>query len=543
MILGNSKLSVKLIAGFSLVALLCLVVGFIGLSSESRLGDAIENVGGIQLPSIQYVLTINEAFSTIKAGERSLSNYSITADIKEQEINRTKDAMDRIDTASAEYEKINKSKEAEEIWNSIKQIRKVWEGQHTQLLNDIDAFQKALAAQDPSTNAKYLKMYNQAFTTNQQSFSVLAKLLTDLSNLHKQLALKEEDNALSTLHTSRVIMIVITIASFVVAVLMGMFISVNVIQKPLKEFIKVFKKVKGGDFTVRVEVKSKDEIGELSNYLNELVVSIRDQIKEILDKTNIINSASKGLLNISDDSLNASNELLAKTHNAASSSEQISANISTVSSSSEEMVSSVKEIAKNTTTSSKITKEATEKANSASVVMNRLGTSSTEIGNIVKVITTIAEQTNLLALNATIEAARAGESGKGFAVVANEVKELAKETAKATEDITNKIKMIQDDSSNAINVIKEIMEITSQVSDISNSIASAIEEQSVTSSEINRNLNEASRETTSVAESNLSISNTANEYVKNSVKVKDSATELQNLANELETRLKEHFKV
>ncbi len=543
MILGNSKLSVKLIAGFSLVALLCLVVGFIGLSSESRLGDAIENVGGVQLPSIHYVLTINEAFSTIKAGERSLSNYSITADIKEQEINRTKDAMDRIDTASAEYEKINKSKEAEEIWNSIKQIRKVWEGQHTQLLDDIDAFQKALAAQDPSTNAKYLKMYNQAFTTNQQSFSVLAKLLTDLSNLHKQLALKEEDNALSTLHTSRVIMIVITIVSFVVAVLLGMFISVNVIQKPLKEFIKVFKKVKGGDFTVRVEVKSKDEIGELSNYLNELVVSIRDQIKEILDKTNIINSASKGLLNISDDSLNASNELLAKTHNAASSSEQISANISTVSSSSEEMVSSVKEIAKNTTTSSKITKEATEKANSASVVMNRLGTSSTEIGNIVKVITTIAEQTNLLALNATIEAARAGESGKGFAVVANEVKELAKETAKATEDITNKIKMIQDDSSNAINVIKEIMEITSQVSDISNSIASAIEEQSVTSSEINRNLNEASRETTSVAESNLSISNTANEYVKNSVKVKDSATELQNLANELETRLKEHFKV
>jgi len=543
MILGNAKLSVKLITGFSVVALLCIVVGIIALTSESKLGKTIESVGEVHLPSVQYVLTMNEAFSTIKAGERSLSNYSITADIKEQEINRTKDAMARIDTAAGMYDKITKSKEADAIWTNIKEIRKLWEGQHVELLNDIDAFQKALAAQDPSTNEKYLKMYNQAFTTNQKSFSVLAKLLTDLSNLHKKLAQEEEANALSTLNTSRVIMIVITIASFVVAILLGMFISVNVIQKPLKEFIKVFKQVSAGDLTVRAEVKSKDEIGELSNYLNELVVSIREQIKGILDKTNIINSASKGLLNISDESLSASNELLSKTHDAASSSEQISANISTVSSSSEEMVSSVREIAKNTTTAAKITKEATDKANSASIVMNRLGTSSTEIGNIVKVITTIAEQTNLLALNATIEAARAGEAGKGFAVVANEVKDLAKETAKATEDITNKIKMIQDDSSNAINVIKEIMDITSQVSDISNSIASAIEEQSVTSSEINRNLNEASRETTTVAESNLAISGTVNEYVKISSRVKESATDLQNLANELETRLKDNFRV
>jgi methyl-accepting chemotaxis protein len=519
------------------------VVGVIGLTSESKLGNAIESVGEVHLPSVQYVLTINEAFSTIKAGERSLSNYSITADIKEQEINRTTDAMARIDTASAVYEKINKTKEAEEIWTNIKQVKKLWEGQHMELLSDIDAFQKALASQDPSTNGKYLKMYNQAFTTNQQSFSVLAKLLTDLSNLHKQLAQEEEKNALSTLKTSRIIMIVITLASFIVAVLLGMFISVNVIQKPLKEFIKVFKKVTSGDLTVKAEVKSKDEIGELSNYLNDLVDSIRTQMKNILDKTNIINSASKGLLGISDESLTASNNLLSKTHEAASSSEQISANISTVSSSSEEMVSSVREIAKNTTTAAKITKEATDKANSASVVMNRLGTSSTEIGNIVKVITTIAEQTNLLALNATIEAARAGEAGKGFAVVADEVKNLAKETAKATEDITNKIKMIQDDSSNAIQVIKEIIDITSQVSDISNSIASAIEEQSVTSSEINRNLTEASKGTVTVAESNTSIASTANEYVKISSQVKESATDLQNLANELETQLKDNFRV
>mgnify|MGYP001275286164 FL=1 len=115
MFLGKAKLSVKLIAGFTLVALLCLVVGILALTTESRLQRAIINIGNTQLPGVEYVLTINEAFSTIKAGERSLANYSITADIKEQELNRIKEAIKTIEKVSSEYEKIEKTKEAEEI--------------------------------------------------------------------------------------------------------------------------------------------------------------------------------------------------------------------------------------------------------------------------------------------------------------------------------------------------------------------------------------------------------------------------------------------
>jgi methyl-accepting chemotaxis protein len=140
-----------------------------------------------------------------------------------------------------------------------------------------------------------------------------------------------------------------------------------------------------------------------------------------------------------------------------------------------------------------VAKNAVSVAHSTNETVKKLGESSSEIGNVVKVITSIAQQTNLLALNATIEAARAGEAGKGFAVVANEVKELAKQTAKATEDIGQKIEAIQGDAKGAVKAIEEIGTIISQINDISNSIASAVEEQTVTTNEIGRSVAEAAK--------------------------------------------------
>ena len=138
-------------------------------------------------------------------------------------------------------------------------------------------------------------------------------------------------------------------------------------------------------------------------------------------------------------------------------------------------------------------KNAVSVAHSTNETVKKLGESSQEIGNVIKVITSIAQQTNLLALNATIEAARAGEAGKGFAVVANEVKELAKQTAKATEDIGQKIDAIQGDTKGAVKAIEEIGTIINQINDISNSIASAVEEQTVTTNEIGRSVTEAAK--------------------------------------------------
>jgi methyl-accepting chemotaxis protein len=164
----------------------------------------------------------------------------------------------------------------------------------------------------------------------------------------------------------------------------------------------------------------------------------------------------------------------------------------------------------------------------------KLGESSAEIGNVIKVITSIAQQTNLLALNATIEAARAGEAGKGFAVVANEVKELAKQTAKATEDISRKIEAIQGDTKGAVEAITEIGKIINQINDLQNSIASAVEEQTATTGEISRNVAEAAQGSTEIARNVSGVAQAARHTSEGAGNTKNSADELSRIALDLQ---------
>lgn len=169
-----------------------------------------------------------------------------------------------------------------------------------------------------------------------------------------------------------------------------------------------------------------------------------------------------------------------------------------VQTSTEQMTASIGEIARNATESARVASSAVQLASTTNQVVSSLGESSAKIGQVLKVITTIAQQTNLLALNATIEAARAGEAGKGFAVVANEVKELAKETAKATEDIGRRIEAIQSDANNAVDAIGKIGAVIDQIHDISNTIAGAVEEQTAVTNEIARSMTDSARVSTEV---------------------------------------------
>jgi methyl-accepting chemotaxis protein len=173
-------------------------------------------------------------------------------------------------------------------------------------------------------------------------------------------------------------------------------------------------------------------------------------------------------------------------------------------------------------------------ANTTNATIAKLGESSSEIGKVVKVITSIAEQTNLLALNATIEAARAGEAGKGFAVVANEVKELAKETAKATEDISLKIETIQNDTLGAVKAIQEISAVINQINDISNTIASAVEEQTATANEMGRNVTEAARGSNEIAQNITSVAAAAESTTQGASNCQQAAAEMSRMACELQ---------
>ena len=174
-------------------------------------------------------------------------------------------------------------------------------------------------------------------------------------------------------------------------------------------------------------------------------------------------------------------------------------------------------------------------AQTANTSIGKLGDSSMEIGKVIKVITSIAEQTNLLALNATIEAARAGEAGKGFAVVANEVKELAKETAKATEDISHKIEAIQADTHGAVDSIKLINDVIAQINDISNTIASAVEEQTATASEMSRNVGEAAKGTAEIAQNITSVAQAAQSTLQGATNSQQASGELARMAIELQS--------
>jgi methyl-accepting chemotaxis protein len=204
------------------------------------------------------------------------------------------------------------------------------------------------------------------------------------------------------------------------------------------------------------------------------------------------------------------------------------------------LVSSIDEIAHSAQDAAAVARQSVGMAEKTSNTMDELGRSSSQIGQVIKVITTIAEQTNLLALNATIEAARAGDMGKGFAVVANEVKELARETAKATEDIGTKIEAMQTDTERAVTAIGEIASVIEKIDLLQTKIATAVEEQSVTTSEISRNIAEATTGSTEIAQNIVQVARAAQNTAEGANNTQLSAQELSRMAQGLQQLVDEY---
>ncbi len=269
--------------------------------------------------------------------------------------------------------------------------------------------------------------------------------------------------------------------------------------------------------------------------VNQTLESIVEPLKITAQNASTLASSSEELTAVSQQMAGNAEETATQANVVSAASEEVSKNVSSVASASEEMQASIREIAKNANESARVAKNAVSVAHTTNETVKKLGESSQEIGNVIKVITSIAQQTNLLALNATIEAARAGEAGKGFAVVANEVKELAKQTAKATEDIGQKIEAIQGDTKGAVKAIEEIGAIINQINDISNSIASAVEEQTVTTNEIGRSVTEAAKGVGDIAKNIGGVAVAAKNTTQGANDTQKASKELSRMAAQLQS--------
>ena len=243
-----------------------------------------------------------------------------------------------------------------------------------------------------------------------------------------------------------------------------------------------------GDLTARPVPDGHDEIGAMGRAATRAAASLRDTVTTLAESSTALNQGSAALLERAHEIAGTSTATTDQTRALGVAAKDVSANVLTVATGAEQMGAAIREISQSAQEAARVANQAVASAEATNATVGKLGESSTEIGNVIKVITSIAEQTNLLALNATIEAARAGEAGKGFAVVAGEVKELAQETAKATEDIARRVQTIQQDSTEAAGAIGDIAEVIARINDYQATIASAVEEQNATTTEISRSI-------------------------------------------------------
>ena len=489
----RARLFVILGINVALIGIMGLVAFFMATSINGKLSLVLQR----DLPGTSVLLEADRDLHQMLLAENGMLLSAPGTPEYEKHMQSYTENMQQADTRLGKFIEISFSPEKKALVDKYRADRAAWEEVSKKILA-----LRSKAGQESSPEAVALAMTEGIgkFDTMREHINVL----TEIVDNDAATAGKEAEAAFSRL---KLILAAITLGSILIGGALTVFIAGG-ITTPLRRMIAMLKDIAEGegDLTKRIEDRSGTETQELAEWFNQFVSRVHSIIKDVAHNSSQVTGASRNLLALAG-SLNSSSQTMTQTsntvaasaeemsanmNNVAASMEQFTVNIGTVATSSEEMSATIAEISASTGKAKEITGQAVAAAGKATSQVSELGAAAQDIGKVTEAISAISSQTNLLALNATIEAARAGDAGKGFAVVANEIKELAQQTAQATEEIRGKIQGIQHTTSQTVLEIGQISSVIGDVDAIVGSIAAAVEEQSVTTHDIAENVGQAS---------------------------------------------------
>jgi methyl-accepting chemotaxis protein len=514
---GIKHVRTKILAGFVVLALICLGLGVLSVARMNALNEDTKELYEDDLKAIAAIGEIRVAAHMIGF---SLLNSAVNPDPAAHARNEQYIA-DSIATMNREMAALKETSlaGAEAEMAAVEAALPGW----------FDTINNTLT---PAMRAGDMRTFltvgstvlNQFFEIEDHLVKVLANETAHAEALYQ--------NSQQAFESTRTLVIAVALVAMALAVILGLIIA-RAISRPLGEAADAIDRVAQGDLTVRVDNDRADETGRLTHSLNTMVDEMAATVTAISTAATRLSSASESLTAVSTELSATAGRASTQALSVSSASEEVSANVHTVASGTEEMGASIREIAGNATRAAGVAAEATAVAASTDTSVAKLGESSDRIGQVIGVITSIAEQTNLLALNATIEAARAGEAGKGFAVVAHEVKELAAETSKATGDIRGQVAAIQSDADAVAGAIAQITRVVGEITDFQGTIASAVEEQTVTTNEIARNIADAASGSSDIAANIAAVADASHQTSTGATDILDAATDLSQQADEL----------
>ncbi len=516
---GDLRVGVKIAAAVTVAMLAGGVAAWAGLAA---LSDANANANAIYRENLLPMATLDDARGALDDELLALALMEISPDVAATE-QRRQDALAAagvLDAALAEYETLG------------------LDGPQEPLVGDLRA---ALAGFAEVRDERLIPAArNNDAAGYEAAYQTAARPLIDAANsAFEGLAAYEEaaaagkasSNTAEYRNGRTTILVVLGVGALATA-LLGLLI-VRRIVSALREVSRMLAAMADGDLTGHVGLAGRDEMGLMAADLNRAVASVRATVLALGQTSASLAAAAEELSSTSGQIAVSAEETSAQMGAVAVAAEGVTSNVHTVSAGSEEMGASIREISVNATEAARVATDAVAAAAATTATVAKLGASSAEIDSVVKVITAIAAQTNLLALNATIEAARAGEAGKGFAVVASEVKDLAQETARATDDISRRVAGIQADTSTAVESIGAISEIIAKINDYQTTIASAVEEQTATTGEMSRSVSDAAAGVSGIATSISTVATAAQLTTESVAESQRAARDLARMSSEL----------